>query len=567
MADQENYGDALRARAAHKSRAYSGPIVALLAACVVGYMSWIGYLGQVELALNAILLTSLAASPIAARFPRIGNWHAAWVIGVALTLFVYSALAGIGIMNSGLPVLIMIQAAAGVYLGRAGLRVVTLVLALFVVALVYKAISMPSSVEQAMPAGQLYGRAFQFSLAFLAVHWILARNLLEQTGLLEMLRRSNEHKSEFLANMSHEIRTPLNGILGMAQAMRDRQLDSEAAEMVDTIVDSGETLNTILNDILDLSKIEAGKLSLDPVDASLRETLARMVALWRPLMDEKHLDFVCEIDPAIPTRLRFDPVRVRQCVANLLSNAVKFTPTGRITLSARYEVRAEGCAVIRITVEDTGVGMSDDVLDRLFQPFEQGESDRARRFGGTGLGLSISRSLATMMGGDLSAQSEAGQGSVFTLSFEVGVDVPASSAVSAVTAEAPRGSSLAGRRILLVDDVATNRLVGRSLLAAEGVTVTEATNGAEAIACVESAAFDAILMDIHMPVMDGVEATSRLRAAGCRLPIIAMTADVLALGDDALSSMKMDALVAKPVDRTALSETLGAMLGKSFGHA
>ncbi|MBR9825223.1 MAG: response regulator [Alphaproteobacteria bacterium] len=561
MNDDLDYSDDLRASAAHRSRAIAGPIVAGLAACVVGYMSYIGYLARVDLILNILLLVTLSLSPFAARNAKLANAHAALTIALAFVLFIYSSLAGVGVMNSGLPVLIMIQMAAGIYLGMRGLRLATGLLTVFTVALVLKLVYFPSATELAVGAGQVYGRIFQFGLAFLAVHWVLSRNLIEQGRLLMQLERSNTHKSEFLAHMSHEIRTPLNGILGMAQAIKTRPIDDKTLDMVDTIVDSGETLNTVLNDVLDLSKIEAGKLTIAPTEADLRETLQRMAQLWKPSIEEKGLQLRIEIAPDLPRRLVFDPVRVRQCVTNLLSNAVKFTDRGRITLAVRSEGLDTDERQIFIEVTDTGIGMSDEVQARLFQPFEQGEKYLTRRYGGTGLGLTISRSLAMAMGGDIVVESVPGQGSHFTLSFVTQLaDTMDAVADTETSASEASSTDLAGKRLLLVDDVATNRLVARHLLGLEGIEVVEAVNGRDALEKIENGGhFDAILMDLHMPVMDGAEATRQIRIEHPDLPVLAMTADVVALDPAKLQALSMDGLIAKPVERGAMCETLSAI--------
>lgn len=555
-----------RALAGHRSRAAVGPLVALLGATVTGYMSFSGYLGIVELVLNVFLLSGLAASPITQRWRSLRTWHALYVISLALTLFIYSSLASNGIQNSGIPVLIMIQVASGIYLGARGVLAATGLLLLYVAALVVKLLYFPSAAELAVPAAQLYGKVFLFTFAVIAAYWVTSRYLAEHSRLLVELQKSSEQKSNFLANMSHEIRTPLNGILGMAQAVQDRPLDLETREMVATMLDSGRTLNTILNDILDLTKIEAGKLDIAPTQADLPADLHSVARLWKPSLREKKLKFELDIDAAIPDQLEFDPVRVRQCVNNLMSNALKFTSEGSVKLTARLVAGAEpGERLIELSVRDTGIGMSEETLGRLFKPFEQGEADTTRRFGGTGLGLTISRTLAQMMGGDIRAESREGEGSHFCLTFAVSGDVPSEDSPAEAAPSAPDvEEARKGLRILLVDDVATNRIVARHLLATLDAEIVEAENGAEAVEILEAGdRFDVVLMDMHMPVMDGEQATARIRASAGRhsdIPILAMTADVMSLTDVRLAQIQMDGLIGKPVEREQMVATISQTL-------
>lgn len=535
--------------------------MALLGACVTAYMSLSGYLGQIELALNFFLLSGLAVSPLMRRWKHLRNWHALYVISLALGLFIYSSLASNGVQNSGLPVLIMVQVAAGIYLGARGVLAATAVLVLYAAALVFKLLYFPSAAELAVPAAQLYGKVFLFTFAIFAAHWVTTRYLREHSRLLEELQKSSEQKSNFLANMSHEIRTPLNGILGMAQAVQDRPLDDKAREMVATMLDSGRMLNTILNDVLDLTKIEAGKLDIAPVEADLPAALHSVARLWKPSLREKKLDFVLDIDPVIPTELEFDPVRVRQCLNNLMSNALKFTSDGSVTLQARLlDGESEGSRMIEISVRDTGIGMSEETQARLFTPFEQGEADTTRRFGGTGLGLTISRTLANMMGGDIRAESRESEGSHFFLTFEVGMETSAVEETDISGRAAGVDQHAEDLRILLVDDVATNRIVARHLLATVGMEIVEAENGAEAVEILESGdRFDLVLMDMHMPVLDGEQATARIRASSgryCDIPILAMTADVMSLNDLRLAQIQMDGLIPKPVEREQMIATI-----------
>ncbi|HEV7690320.1 MAG TPA: ATP-binding protein, partial [Hyphomonadaceae bacterium] len=224
-------------------------------------------------------------------------------------------------------------------------------------------------------------------------------------------------KSSFLANMSHEIRTPLNGIMGMAQVMESTPLNDQQREFMTTILESGKTLMALLNDVLDLSKIEAGKFDIVPADASLHHMLRRQVKLWRPRAEEKGLELSLSFDADLPAYLSFDAVRVQQCVSNLVSNAIKFTATGSVDIFASAKPQPDGSHLVEIRVRDTGAGMDEATLGRLFTAFSQADETISRKHGGTGLGLSITRRLAELMGGTASATSESGRGSTFRISF------------------------------------------------------------------------------------------------------------------------------------------------------
>ncbi len=396
----------------------------------------------------------------------------------------------------------------------------------------------------------------------LAVHRRLGQATADALAHGQAVQQASEAKSQFLANTSHEVRTPLNGILGMAQVLAQSRLSPEQQGQVETILDSGRTLLAILNDVLDLSKIEAGRMDLAPVDQDLRGVLARVCSLWRVKAEEKGLAFRLSVEESVPALLHFDPVRVRQCVSNLVSNAIKFTERGAIEIRVRSESRDEAGPCIAITVEDTGAGMAPETLERLFRPFMQADESTSRRFGGTGLGLSISRELARLMGGDLTATSILDQGSTFTFTFQAGVVT----AQAPDTADHPFGSQAEGHsaivapgaplKVLLVDDNRINRQVARLFLRAFSADVREAENGQEALDHLDTERFDLVLLDMHMPVMDGPETIRRIRSDGhsyAQVPVVALTADAMVQDRERYLAMGLDGYLSKPLGMRELS--------------
>jgi len=378
----------------------------------------------------------------------------------------------------------------------------------------------------------------------------------------DAMKAESAAKSAFLANMSHEIRTPLNGILGMAQALAQDDLAPGQRAKVDVLLDSGRTLMTVVNDVLDLSKITAGKMELAPVEVDLAQQLRAAVDLFRPRAQEKglHIDLVIDID--MPRRLRLDPVRVRQCFNNLLSNAIKFTSQGQVTVAARMTRRHGEPPVLEIDVVDTGEGMDAGQVSRLFSEFSQVDESSTRRFAGTGLGLAISRRLARVLGGDITVTSSPGKGSAFRLTVKA-EECDGSAAVGVDgTRLAPR-ASLRGKRVLLVDDNAINRRVVQMFLAPYGPEVTEASNGREALDRLEQASFDVVLMDVHMPVMDGVEAVRCVRGSGkpwAEVPAIMLTADAMQGDRERYLDTGANGYVSKPIDQRELLTAITSAL-------
>ncbi len=375
---------------------------------------------------------------------------------------------------------------------------------------------------------------------------------------------ASESKSAFLANMSHEIRTPLNGIMGMAQVMSSTELTDQQREYMSTILESGKTLMTLLNDVLDLSKIEAGKLDLAPADADLHHILRRIRKLWLPRAEEKGLDLRLALDCDLPNYLCFDQTRVQQCVSNLISNAIKFTEKGGVEVFASAQLQEDGAHLIEIRVRDTGSGMDEETLGRLFQPFAQADETISRKHGGTGLGLSIVRRLAEMMGGSATAKSELGVGSEFVVSFVArqGAVQPRRRASDRPSSDADQREQLkaSNLRVLLVDDHPINRQVANLFLRPLNLRVVEAVNGAEALEALKRETFDLVLLDMHMPVMDGPTTIQHIRASEepwANVPVVALTADAMSGDKERYLGMGMNGYLSKPLaERELVSEML-----------
>jgi signal transduction histidine kinase/ActR/RegA family two-component response regulator len=387
----------------------------------------------------------------------------------------------------------------------------------------------------------------------------------------EAAEAANQAKSEFLANMSHEIRTPMTAILGFAELLEaDDQHATDPAVRLDavrTIRRNGEHLLEILNDILDLSKIEAGKLDVERINCSPLQIVEDVRSLMQVRADAKGLSLVTRALGSVPDTIETDPTRLRQILINLASNALKFTEVGGVTLEVRYADDVAGAPKMHFDIIDSGIGMSPASLERLFVPFSQADTSTSRRYGGTGLGLTICKRLAEMLGGDISVTSEPGKGSTFRLTISSGV-LGNENATRTVadhvkrTSSAPKASSPAGLpkldcRILLADDGPDNQRLISFILKKAGADVVVAENGE--IACQQMIAaeaagrpFDCVLMDIQMPVLDGYGATAKLRSLNFRCPIIALTANAMAGARENCLLAGCDAYLTKPIHREGL---------------
>ncbi len=379
---------------------------------------------------------------------------------------------------------------------------------------------------------------------------------------------ANHAKSAFLAVMSHELRTPMNGVLGMAHALKASRLDERQAGQVDALIRSGGELMAILNDILDVSKIEAGRLELETVTFDLVELGAGVHQMWRDLAAAKGVRLVYDVASGTPRLLSGDPNRIRQIMLNLVSNALKFTQSGEVRLALRPLISTSGAPNVErfeISVSDTGVGISAEQMGKLFEAFAQADASTARRFGGTGLGLSICKQLTSLMGGEIDADSQLGRGSIFRVTLEL----PGAEAPSLAEPQVAR-DGVAGLRILVAEDNAMNQAVARAILEAVGCELEIANNGAEALEMLARGRFDLVLMDIHMPQMDGIEALSRIRAAEAgkpRLPVIALTGDAMPGEDERLIGMGFNDVQPKPIQPMLLIGAIAAACAEHSGQA
>ena len=379
---------------------------------------------------------------------------------------------------------------------------------------------------------------------------------------------ANMAKSQFLATMSHEIRTPMNGVLGALELLRSSKLDTQQRRLVKTAASSGESLMMILNDVLDHSKIEAGKLFLSRTPISLHATASSVVALFRANAQAKGLALLLEIDSAAADRVIGDSQRLKQVLLNLVGNAIKFTERGKVLLELRaLKPQGAGVARVRFTVIDSGIGVPEESMQQLFQPFQQVETARGRRQGGTGLGLAISQKIVEAMGGRIKVDSQSGVGSSFSfeLGFEIDPNPPMHDvADSSMSALDSLPLPLSGT-VLVVEDNPVNRIIAEEMLQSLGLEIIEANDGAEALDVLSRQSVDLILMDCQMPVMDGYTATLHIRDREVRqrlprTPIVALTADAYEEDAQRALDVGMDAHLTKPYTRDQLREIISTWL-------
>ncbi len=476
-----------------------------------------------------------------------------------------------GINTALLPILIMTPMLNG-FIAGPRVALATGILMLVAISLLYYCSAIHHiSGAPVYSVGDLQ-RAVQSGLVVIMVtivSTVFSANIFRALDMLEAsvgrAREAEAAKAQFLAAMSHELRTPLNGVLGLSEVMQKTSLDDEQVKLMNNIEGSGRSLLGILNDILDMLNIDAQKIEIKPAVFDVRDLVNEVAGAWRLPAMEKGLKLEFGVDNDTPPTLIGDELRIRQIVTKVVSNAVKYTQQGSVVISANVISSDDNGATLLVAVKDTGPGIPDGAGERIFTPFEQAEQGLSRGQDGVGLGLALCQRLAMLMNGAVHYETEMGKGTTFYLTMPIEIAAPAAAPVEtpaeAIVEDAPE--ALTGRRVLIVEDNIVNRMVAEKLLSSLGVETATAEHGGICLDIIKQHTFDAILMDKHMPVMDGVEATEKIRAMDAPLgttPIVACTADAMGGEREALLAVGFDEFIPKPISADNLRDALQIVL-------